>query len=96
MKNPCRHSAAEARARGCRYGMVDSAWLPNECYDGETEERFQQAKNWEFWRHPNKTGLITWEEAAEGEFDLMWAEWDRKFQCFFLVVFFFSPSFLLL
>ncbi|KAK5942583.1 hypothetical protein PMZ80_005148 [Knufia obscura] len=86
MKKPCGTSAAEARARGCRYGMVNSAWLPEECYDEETEKQFKEIKEWEFWIMPNKTGFVTWEEAATGDFDLLWAEWDRKFGVFFPVV----------
>lgn len=35
IKNPCGNSAVEARARGCLYGVVNSACLPEECYDEE-------------------------------------------------------------
>jgi hypothetical protein len=78
LKEPCGQSAAEARERGCRFGMLYFAWLPEQCYDEEIEEDFKNFKEWKFWLFQNRTGEITWDEAATGEHDRLWAEWERK------------------
>lgn len=88
--NPCGHSAEEARARGCRYGMLYGAWLPEECYDEETEERFKHYTNWRFWLQPNRTQEVSWDEVARGEFEYVLVEWECESSCFFL--FLFVPS----
>lgn len=92
--NPCGHSAEEARARGCRYGMLYGAWLPEECYDEETEERFKHYTNWRFWLQPNRTQEVSWDEVARGEFEYVLVEWECKLilmrTC---ILFCFVPSF---
>ncbi|KAI9656213.1 MAG: hypothetical protein M1821_004876 [Bathelium mastoideum] len=74
--DPCGNSAAEARARGCRYGLLYGAWLPEECYDEETEENFKNHTNWRFWLQPNRTEELSWDEAAKGEHDYVLVEWE--------------------
>jgi len=78
MKDPCGSTVAEARARGCRFAMVNQAWVPNECFDEELEAEYQAEKRWRFWLQPNRTGEVSWEEAAKGEHDYLLIEWERK------------------
>lgn len=80
LKNPCGDTAAEARARGCHFEILNWSWLPNECHDHELEESFTQIKDWEFWQNQNKTGRISVEEARQGEYDMVWVEWDYHVQ----------------
>jgi len=61
MVNPCGSTAAEAKARGCRFGVLYGAWLPQECWDDETEERFRSFTDWKFYLQPNRTQEITWD-----------------------------------
>lgn len=77
--NPCGHSAEEARARGCRYGMLYGAWLPEDCYDEETEENFKKYTNWRFWLQPNRTEEVSWDEVAKGEHEYVLVEWECEF-----------------
>lgn len=77
--NPCGHSTAEARERGCRYGMLYGAWLPEECYDEETEENFKKYTNWRFWLQPNRTEEVSWDEVAKGEHEYVLVEWECEY-----------------
>lgn len=79
LKDPCGHTAVEARARGCRFGVLNYAWLPEACFDEKMEEEFRTYTNWEFWSFPNKTAPVTWDEAAKGEHDLLFIEWECEF-----------------
>lgn len=74
--NPCGSTAVEARARGCRYGMLYGAWLPEECYDEETEENFKKYTNWRFYMQPNRTEEVSWDEVAKGEHEWVLVEWE--------------------
>ncbi|KAF4631938.1 hypothetical protein G7Y89_g6199 [Cudoniella acicularis] len=74
LKDLCGHSATEARARGCRFGMLYFAWLLEVCYDEEIEEEFKNYTDWQFWLYPNRTGEVTWDEAARRERDFMLVE----------------------
>lgn len=77
--NPCGSSAAEARANGCRYGMLYGAWLPEECYDEETEENFKKWTDWRFYKQPNRTEEVSWDEVAKGEHEWVLVEWECEF-----------------
>ncbi|KAG8158011.1 hypothetical protein KVR01_012283 [Diaporthe batatas] len=77
--NPCGHSAEEARARGCRYGMLYGAWLPEDCYDEETEENFKKYTNWRFWLQANRTEEVSWDEVAKGEHEYVLVEWECEY-----------------
>jgi hypothetical protein len=79
MVNPCGHTAAEARAKGCRYGMLYGAWLPEACYDEETEENFRKYADWRFWLQPNRTQELSYDEVATGEYDYVLVEWQCKY-----------------
>ena len=78
-KDPCGSTAAEARARGCRYGMLYGAWLHESCYDEETEQRFKEYTNWRFWLQPNRTEEVSWDEVAKGEYEYVLVEWECKY-----------------
>ena len=59
--------------------MLYFAWLPDVCYDKEIEEEFKNYADWKFWLYGNRTGEITWDEAATGEHDYVLAEWESKY-----------------
>lgn len=87
--SPCGRSAEEARARGCRFGMLYGAWLPEACYDEETEERFRRYADWRFWLQPNRTQELSWDEVARGENEYVLVEWECE--SLMRIFFFFSP-----
>ena len=92
MKDPCGSTPTEARARGCRYGMLYGSWLPDECWDEETEVNFKKVKDWRFWLQANRTEELSWEEVARGEHEYVLVEWECKCVFFMSVRFFkFSP-----
>lgn len=74
--DPCGSSAAEAREKGCMYGMLYGAWLPKECYDEETEANFKKYTNWKFWLQGNRTEERSWDDVARGEYDYVLVEWE--------------------
>lgn len=76
MQNPCGQSAAEAKAHGCHYDMVEMAWVPEECYDPQLEEELGAIKDWSFFRFLNRTGEMSWDDARRGEFEFLTADWD--------------------
>jgi hypothetical protein len=59
--------------------VLNYAWLPEACFDEEMEEEFRTYTDWEFWLFPNKTIPVSWDEAAKGEFDLLFIEWECEF-----------------
>ncbi|KAK4227768.1 hypothetical protein QBC38DRAFT_476945 [Podospora fimiseda] len=76
MINPCGSTAEEARARGCRFGVLYGAWLPEQCWDDETEERFKAYDDWKFYLQPNRTEELTWDQVAQGDQPYYLVEWQ--------------------
>ncbi|KAK3994201.1 hypothetical protein QBC44DRAFT_379556 [Cladorrhinum sp. PSN332] len=76
MVDPCGSSAAEAKARGCRFGVLYGAWLPQQCWDDESEERFKAYDDWKFYLKPNRTEPLTWDQVAEGDHEYYLVEWQ--------------------
>ncbi|KAM4067390.1 hypothetical protein HRG_001343 [Hirsutella rhossiliensis] len=46
---PCGKSPEEAQARGCRFDMLATAWLPPRCIDDELVDEFMSLGDWEFY-----------------------------------------------
>ena len=46
---PCGKSPEEAKARGCRFDMLATAWLPPRCIDDELVDEFIKLGNWQFY-----------------------------------------------
>ncbi|KAK0707795.1 hypothetical protein B0H67DRAFT_556417 [Lasiosphaeris hirsuta] len=42
----CGNSTAEARALGCKFDPLSFLWVPEPCFDSETNEAYQKAVNW--------------------------------------------------
>jgi hypothetical protein len=78
LQSPCGKTAAQAKASGCYFDMVEIAWVPEECYDRELEEELRAIKEWKFYRFLNWTGEMSWEEAQTGDFEFLVADWDCK------------------
>ncbi|EED21440.1 hypothetical protein TSTA_086730 [Talaromyces stipitatus ATCC 10500] len=46
---PCGRTPEEARARGCEFDMLVTAWLPPRCIDRELVDEFQALGEWDFY-----------------------------------------------
>lgn len=46
---PCGKTPEEARARGCEFDMLVTAWLPQRCIDRELVDEFMAMGNWQFY-----------------------------------------------
>ena len=46
---PCGRNPDEARARGCHFDMLATAWLPPRCIDHELVDEFMEVGQWEFY-----------------------------------------------
>ncbi|KAI3322301.1 hypothetical protein HD806DRAFT_523649 [Xylariaceae sp. AK1471] len=46
---PCGKTPEEAKARGCHFDMVATAWLPPRCIDYELVDDFIERGNWKFY-----------------------------------------------
>ncbi|KAF2964087.1 hypothetical protein GQX73_g9467 [Xylaria multiplex] len=61
---PCGKTPEEARARGCEFDMLVTAWLPPRCIDRELVDEFMAVGQWEFY-----TKLHAKEEDKFGTYD---------------------------
>jgi hypothetical protein len=47
---PCGKTPEEALARGCKFDMLVTAWLPPRCIDYELVDEFMAVGNWQFYK----------------------------------------------
>lgn len=52
---PCGKTPAEAKARGCHFDIIATAWLPPRCIDHELAAEFAAVHPWRYFRDPNGT-----------------------------------------
>lgn len=52
---PCGKSPAEAIARGCRFDIIATAWLPPKCIDYELAAEFVDSFSWQYFANRNGT-----------------------------------------
>ncbi|EUC26732.1 hypothetical protein COCCADRAFT_46290, partial [Bipolaris zeicola 26-R-13] len=80
----CGYSPVEARRRGCKFDVLSFAWQLPACYDSKTVEDFMAEKDWEFFKFPNKTSLISKEAALTGEYTLYVTQEYHRVQCMYM------------
>ncbi|KAK5655854.1 hypothetical protein OQA88_5393 [Cercophora sp. LCS_1] len=66
----CGNSVAEARARGCKYDSLGTAWLPDHCRDDELTAEFERSGDgpdgrWLYFADPRLTKPLKLEEVAD-------------------------------
>jgi hypothetical protein len=61
---PCGKTPEEARARGCEFDMLVTAWLPPRCIDRDLTQEFMDLGKWQFY-----TKLHGGEEDKFGTYD---------------------------
>ncbi|KAF1736524.1 hypothetical protein CRV24_002130 [Beauveria bassiana] len=66
----CGTSVAEARAMGCKYDALSSAWLPARCIDEELSREFEMAGpgpsgRWSYWKDINLTEELSVSELGD-------------------------------
>ncbi|KAK1755398.1 hypothetical protein QBC47DRAFT_300509 [Echria macrotheca] len=52
---PCGKTPSEAKARGCHFDLIATAWLPPKCIDFELVDEFVSRYKWKYYRSPNGT-----------------------------------------
>lgn len=52
---PCGTSSNEAIARGCRFDLIATAWLPSKCIDEDLVSEFESFYPWKYFRNHNGT-----------------------------------------
>ncbi|KAH8585777.1 hypothetical protein B0O99DRAFT_646207 [Bisporella sp. PMI_857] len=52
---PCGKTPEEAKARGCRFDMLATAWLPPRCIDYELVDEFMELGHWQFYTEMHGT-----------------------------------------
>jgi len=50
---PCGKTPEEARARGCEFDMLVTAWLPPKCIDRDLVDEFMEVGQWDFYEKRN-------------------------------------------
>ena len=66
---PCGQTPEEARARGCEFDMLVTAWLPSRCIDRELVREFMSLGKWQFYDKQDgneNDKLITYDPAFLG------------------------------
>lgn len=75
MNYQCGTSAAEAKARGCRFDIMSFSWLPPVCDDKEVTEMFLEAGNWTWSRDPQGKHVISQEDVGTGDFEYLFTNY---------------------
>lgn len=76
MQSPCGSTAAEARDRGCNFDIMSFCWLPDNCYDAELSEDFENISSWEWFLDPNKSQPVAYDEVMKGELTGLYVSWE--------------------
>lgn len=65
----CDTSPNEAVARGCRFDVMSSSWLPSRCIDSELMEQFTNSHSWTWYADINGTTVEPCESVSAGNHD---------------------------
>ncbi|PVH94002.1 hypothetical protein DM02DRAFT_509826, partial [Periconia macrospinosa] len=77
----CGSSSEEARAKGCVYDVMMTAWMKPECYDKELSDYFfyRDSGNWTFYLDPEGTIVLPHEALFRGEYTEYWVKGTYHF-----------------
>ncbi|ETI25969.1 hypothetical protein G647_02746 [Cladophialophora carrionii CBS 160.54] len=65
----CGSSATEAVSRGCVFDVMEFAWVPSRCFDGELLEDFLALRDWEWYLDAAATEAADKDAVAQGRHD---------------------------
>ncbi|XP_014550005.1 hypothetical protein COCVIDRAFT_32161 [Bipolaris victoriae FI3] len=61
----CGNSTAEAKSLGCVYDILSGDWMPEQCFDKETMNEYEEAGPWLWWADREGTQTLSREETSE-------------------------------
>ncbi|CZT10170.1 uncharacterized protein RAG0_14709 [Rhynchosporium agropyri] len=64
-ESPCGNTPEQASSRGCKFEMQNLAWMPEECYDAELAEEWNQMP-WQFWLDADLQRPVAKSEVVKG------------------------------
>lgn len=76
MVKPCGETPDEARERRCHFDIISFCWLPDECYDAELSQDFDDANQLEWFLDPNRTQPVSHEQIMTGEYTGLYVNWE--------------------
>ncbi|CAE7215993.1 hypothetical protein PTTW11_10765 [Pyrenophora teres f. teres] len=81
----CGHSVEEAKAKGCIFDIMLSAWVPKPCYDQELSESILAANNFTYWNSNVGGQEVSEEDIRKGDFNVLYTHGTYHAQhCLFL------------
>ncbi|KAI1453927.1 hypothetical protein F4805DRAFT_354318 [Annulohypoxylon moriforme] len=76
MIQPCGQSPEEARRAGCHFDVISFCWLPDECWDPELSQQFDDENALEWFLDPNRTQPLSHEQIMTGEYSGLYVNWE--------------------
>lgn len=76
MKSPCGNTATEARDRGCKFDIISFCWLPEQCYDTQLSQDFDNVHHLEWFMDLNKTQPVSHHDIMTGEHTNLYVNWE--------------------
>ncbi|KAH6659514.1 hypothetical protein BKA67DRAFT_666304 [Truncatella angustata] len=76
MVKPCGSTPGEATARGCHFDVISFCWLPDECYDAELSQEFDNENQLEWFLDPNRTEPLSHDEIMTGKYTGLYVNWE--------------------
>lgn len=83
-ESPCGNTPEEASSRGCKFEMQNLAWMPEECYDAQLAEEWNQMP-WQFWLDHDLQKPIPKSEVVTGFVPHVYVTYlQHKHHCMFM------------
>ncbi|KAI0886926.1 uncharacterized protein GGS22DRAFT_158982 [Annulohypoxylon maeteangense] len=76
MVQPCGQSPEEARRAGCHFDVISFCWLPDECWDPELSQQFDDENALEWFLDPNRTQPLSHSQIMTGEYSGLYVNWE--------------------
>jgi hypothetical protein len=83
-ESPCGNTPEEASSRGCKFEMQNLAWMPEECYDAQLAEEWNQMP-WQFWLDHDLQKPVAKSEVVTGFVPHVYVTYlQHKHHCMFM------------
>lgn len=76
----CGTTPDEARANGCVFDLMMTAWLHPQCYDKELSDQYLRENNWTFYREREAINVISEKEARLGNYYAIYTHGSFHYQ----------------
>jgi hypothetical protein len=83
-ESPCGNTPEEASSRGCKFEMQNLAWMPEDCYDAQLSEEWNNMP-WQFWADRHLQKPIPKSDVVTGFVPHVYVTyWQHKHHCMFM------------